>query len=59
VIVWAVFSPQLALPYANPFHGFMTSVLGTLAIFMGGIALSRHRERRRKRAPAETICDLE
>lgn len=59
VIVWAVFSPQLALPYANPFHAFMTTVLATLAIFVVGIALSRHRVRRQKRKPAETIFDLE
>jgi len=59
VIVWAALSAQLGLPLANPFHTFMTTVLGTLTIFLVGILLSRGRPRREtKVTPAETIYDL-
>jgi solute:Na+ symporter, SSS family len=59
VIVWASLSAQLGLPLANPFHVFMTTVLGTLTIFVAGILLSRGRPRRETKAtPAETIYDL-
>lgn len=59
VIVWAAFSKQLGLPFANPLHAFMTTVLGTLTIFIVGIVLSRHRPRRESNTtPAETIYDL-
>ncbi|MFQ5931672.1 MAG: sodium:solute symporter [Nitrospiraceae bacterium] len=59
VIVWAVFSKEVGLTFANPFHSFMTTVLGTLTIFGVGVLLSRHRPRRMTKAtPAETIYDL-
>ncbi len=59
VIVWAVFSKKLGLPFANPFHSLMTTVLGTLTIFLVGIFLSRHRPRRENTVgPAQTIYDL-
>ncbi|MFQ5657246.1 MAG: sodium:solute symporter [Candidatus Methylomirabilales bacterium] len=59
VILWAVFSEELGLPVANPFHSFMTTVLGTLTIFGVGLLLSRHRPQRTTKAtPAETIYDL-
>ncbi|MFQ5962324.1 MAG: sodium:solute symporter [Candidatus Methylomirabilales bacterium] len=59
VIVWAAFSRTLGLPFVNPLHAFMTTVLGTLTIFLVGIFLSRGRPRRETKAtPAETIYDL-
>jgi SSS family solute:Na+ symporter len=59
VIVWAALSRKLGLPLLNPFHAFMTTVLGTLTIFLVGILLSRGRHRREaKVTPAETIYDL-
>ncbi len=59
VIAWAALSTQLGLPLANPFHAFMTTVWGTLTIFLVGILLSRGRPRRESKVtPAETIYDL-
>lgn len=59
VIAWAALSTQLGLPLANPFHAFMTTVLGTLTIFLVGLFLSRGRPRRESKVePAETIYDL-
>jgi len=58
VILWATLSKDLALPLANPLHAFMTTVIGTLTIFLVGIALSRTRTRRARATPAETIYDL-
>jgi SSS family solute:Na+ symporter len=60
VLAWAVLSPQLGLAWANPFHAFMTTVMGTLTIFLVGIVLSRRRARRVAAAgePAATIHDI-
>jgi SSS family solute:Na+ symporter len=60
VLAWAALSPQLGLAWANPFHAFMTTVMGTLTIFLVGIVLSRWRERRVAAAgePAATIHDV-
>jgi SSS family solute:Na+ symporter len=58
VIVWATFSRELTGPLANSLHGFMTTVLGTLSIFVVGVVLSRHRRRREKSDPPETVYDL-
>ena len=48
-LLWLTFSPQLSDDYAtlrNPFHGFMTIVLGTLTIFLVGLIVSRFNNRR-------------
>jgi SSS family solute:Na+ symporter len=60
VLAWAALSPQLGLAWANPFHAFMTTVMGTLTIFLVGIVLSRRRGRRIAAAgePAATIHDI-
>jgi SSS family solute:Na+ symporter len=60
VLCWAALSPQLGLAWANPFHAFMTTVMGTLTIFLVGIVLSRRRARRVAAAgePAATIHDI-
>lgn len=60
VLAWAALSPQLGVAWANPFHAFMTTVMGTLTIFLVGIVLSRRRERRvaAAGAPAATIHDV-
>jgi SSS family solute:Na+ symporter len=44
-LAWATLSRPMGLPYANPFHAFLTTVIGTLVIFWVGIFLSRHRAR--------------
>jgi SSS family solute:Na+ symporter len=61
VLAWAALSPGLGLPWANPLHAFMTTVVGTLAIFLVGILLSRRRARGAAPpgAPARTIHDLQ
>lgn len=59
VILWATFSRDLGLPFANPLHAFMTTVVGTLAIFLAGVLISRRRARRGKAVPAETVYDLD
>jgi len=46
VILWATFSKQFGLPPQNPLHPFMTTVIGTLAIFFAGFALSARFGRR-------------
>ncbi len=38
VIIWATYGASIGLP--NPFHTFMTTVVGTLTIFLVGFALS-------------------
>ncbi len=58
VIIWAVFSQKWGVSWANPLHGFMTTVIGTLAIFLTGIVLSRHKQRMSAQKPAATIHDL-
>lgn len=58
VILWATFSREMTGPLANSLHGFMTTVLGTLSIFIIGVLLSRHRQRRAKSDPPETVYDL-
>lgn len=60
VIAWAVFSKQWEGAWANPLHSFMTTVIGTLTIFLLGAVLSRRRMRRMEKvSPPETIFDLE
>ena len=44
VIVWMTFSPRWDSPFASPFHSFLIPVMGTLAIFLAGILLSRHKK---------------
>jgi SSS family solute:Na+ symporter len=47
VMVWMTFSPLLTDAYAHlrsPFHGFMTIVIGTMTIFLVGLAASRLRD---------------
>ena len=57
-ILWATFANKVdALP-ANPFHPFMTTVIGTLTIFCVGILLSRGKKQREKKSPAQTAFDL-
>ena len=48
VIVWMAFSPQSALPESlqSPFHSHMIIVVGSLTIFLVGLAISRVRGRR-------------
>jgi SSS family solute:Na+ symporter len=58
VILWATLSRELSGPVANSLHSFMTTVLGTLAIFLVGVLLSRHRARRGKSEPPQTLYDL-
>jgi SSS family solute:Na+ symporter len=58
VILWATLSRDMEGPLANSLHSFMTTVLGTLAIFLVGVLLSRHRARRSRRDPPETLYDL-
>jgi SSS family solute:Na+ symporter len=60
VLTWAAMSPQLGVAWANPFHAFMTTVMGTLTIFLVGMVLSRRRARRVAAAgePAATIHDV-
>jgi len=44
VIMWMTLSPQIPETLAflrSPFHGFMTTVVGTLTILLVGVALSR------------------
>lgn len=45
VLIWAGLSTKLNLPFPNPLHPFMTTVLATLAIFATGIIVSRHHAR--------------
>ncbi len=60
VLAWAALSPGLNVWWANPLHAFMTTVVGTLTIFLVGIGLSRHRARRSGATdqPPVTIHDL-
>ena len=52
------FAAKYNWTYANPFHAFMTAILGTLTLFLVGIALSRRRQRRARTTPAETVFDI-
>jgi len=58
VIIWATFSSKWNLPFANGMHGFMTAVIGTLAIFMVGLALSVKKSRMSHTTPPNTLHDL-
>jgi SSS family solute:Na+ symporter len=58
VIIWATFSRNLEGPLANSLHAFMTTVLGTLTIFVIGVLLSRHRSRQGQNDPPMTVHDL-
>lgn len=58
VILWATFGRNLEAPLANSLHAFMTTVLGTLTIFVIGVLLSRHRSHREKSDPPLTVHDL-
>lgn len=58
VIVWATFTKGSVSFFANPFDTLMTTVIGTLAIFVMGAILSRKRPRRGKSHPPETVFDL-
>jgi SSS family solute:Na+ symporter len=58
VISWASLSPGSEAWWANPFHSFMTIIIGTLTIFLGGVLLSRHRQRMGKGEPPRTLHDL-
>ncbi len=58
VIIWATFSRNLEGPLANSLHAFMTTVLGTLTIFVIGVLLSRHRTRQDQSDPPLTLHDL-
>lgn len=57
VIIWATFSRNLEGPLANSMHAFMTTVLGTLTIFVIGVLLSRHRTRQDQSDPPLTLHD--
>jgi SSS family solute:Na+ symporter len=46
VIVWATFSTQLDLPFSNPLHALMTTVIGTMTIFLVGITTNNFRKTR-------------
>ena len=59
VISWASLSPGREVWWANTLHSFMTIIIGTLAIFLTGAVLSRHRSRMEKSAPPKTLFDLE
>lgn len=58
VIVWATFSDKVESLPTNPLHSFMTTVIGTLAIFGVGLLISRWKARRERTSPAETVFDL-
>jgi len=58
VIIWATLSRNLEGPLANSLHAFMTTVLGTLTIFVVGVLLSRHRSRKHRADPPLTVFDL-
>lgn len=58
VIIWATFSRNLEGPLANSLHAFMTTVLGTVTIFVIGVLLSRYRSRQDRADPPLTIHDL-
>lgn len=59
VIIWAALSTKLGWPMANPLHPLMTTVVGTLTLFLVGILLSRHKNRMGYKKPARTIYDLQ
>jgi SSS family solute:Na+ symporter len=58
VIAWASLSPGADAWWANPLHSFMTIIIGTLAIFLGGVLLSRKRQRMARQEPPLTLFDL-
>ena len=58
VIAWASLSPDAEVWWANPLHSFMTIVIGTLTIFLGGVLLSRKRKRMAVQKPPLTLFDL-
>jgi SSS family solute:Na+ symporter len=48
VIIWATFSPRLTgelAAFRNPFHTNMTIVIGTLAIFLAGLILTKSKKK--------------
>lgn len=61
-ITWASLSDKsdflVERGLANGLHAFMTTVLGTLTIFVIGILLSRHRSRQDRADPPLTVHDL-
>jgi SSS family solute:Na+ symporter len=59
VISWASLTPDSSAWWSNPFHSFMTIIIGTLTIFLGGVLLSRHRKRMEKQEPPQTLFDME
>lgn len=59
VIIWAALSSKFHWPMANPLHPLMTTVVGTLTLFLVGIVFSRHLRRKKYSRPAETIYDLQ
>ncbi|MFV1997720.1 MAG: sodium:solute symporter [Acidiferrobacterales bacterium] len=58
VIIWATLSRNLEGPLANSLHAFMTTVLGTLTIFIIGVLLSRRQSRKHRADPPLTVYDL-
>ena len=58
VIVWATFSPGWSLPFANGMHAFMTAVIGTMAIFLVGLALSSRQSPLSRSEPPKTVHDI-
>lgn len=59
VIIWSAVSPRWNQPWSNPLHIGMTAFLGTMAIFLVGILLSRHLPRSGKASPPLGIHDLD
>ncbi|VAX24512.1 Predicted sialic acid transporter [hydrothermal vent metagenome] len=43
VILWATFSAKLGLPFSNPLHALMTTVIGTMVIFIAGSIIASRR----------------
>ncbi len=58
VISWASLSPKMDVWWSNPFHSFMTIVIGTLTIFLVGVIISRGKQRFGKSQPPMTLFDI-
>ncbi|UCH52567.1 MAG: hypothetical protein JSW09_08100, partial [Pseudomonadota bacterium] len=60
LLAWAALSPRIEVAWANPLHAFMTTVIGTLTIFLVGVVLSRRHVRQTTPAgkPARTVHDI-